>query len=436
MTRILILGGGFAGVYAALEMERKLARRKDVEITLVNRENFILFTPMLHEVAASDLHLTHIVNPLRKMLRHVKFLQASVKSIDCAARCVTVSHGSDSHSHDLPYDHLVIGLGSTTNFFNLPGLEKHSLTMKTLGDAIRLRNLLIERLEESEGECAAGSRQGMLTVVVAGGGFSGAETVAGINDFLRESVRFYPHLRENAVRVVLVHPGSVILPELGPELGAYAQQKLKERGVEILVNTRVLRADAAGVDLSDGQRIQTHTIVWTAGTSPSSLLATLPFEKEKGRLKTDPHMRVLGTQDVWALGDCASIPDLDTGTTFAPTAQNAIRQGVVLARNVQASIDNGTLKPFRFRTLGLLAAIGRRTGVANILGLQFSGFVAWFLWRTVYLSKLPGVEKKVRVALDWTLDLVFTKDIVQFQTQAAETLTTAEHEALIAAGHV
>jgi NADH dehydrogenase len=416
-------------------MERELARREDVEITLVNRENFILFTPMLHEVAANDLHLTHIVNPLRKMLQHVKFLQASVKEIDSRARRVTVSHGSDSHTHDLYYDHLVIGLGSTTNFFNLPGMEQHALTMKTLGDAIRLRNLLIERLEESEGECAAGARQGMLTVVVVGGGFSGAETVAGINDFLRDSVRFYPHLRQNAVRVVLIHPGTVILPELGPELGAYAQEKLKARGVEILVHTRVLRADAGGVQLNDGQRIETRTIVWTAGTSPSSLLATLPFEKEKGRIKTDSQLRVPSTPGVWALGDCASIPDPETGKPYPPTAQHAIRQGVVLARNVKASIDGGSLQPFRFRTIGLLAAIGRRTGVANILGVKFSGFLAWFLWRTVYLSKLPGLEKKVRVALDWTLDLFFSKDIVQFQTVSAEIVPAMEQEALTAARH-
>jgi NADH dehydrogenase len=415
--RILILGGGFGGLYAALELDRTIARRPDIEVTLVNRENFILFTPMLHEVAASDIDLTHIVNPIRKMLRHVNFFHAEVQRIDLENKSVRVAHSKDAHVHHLPYDYLVIALGCTTNFFSLPGLEQTAFTMKSLGDAIRVRNHLIEGLEAADFECAAGQRDSLLTVVVAGGGFSGVETIAGINDFLRGATRWYKHLSEKQVRVVLVHPGPVILPELGERLGAYAQKKLAQRGVEIHVNTRVAAVRGGDVELNDGTVIPTCTLIWTAGTSPHPLTGTLPCSTDRGRIKVNEFLEAEGAPDVWALGDCAVVPDPVTGKSYPPTAQHAIRQGKVLARNIAAAIDGGTKRPFRFATLGLLAAIGRRTGVANILGFQFSGFIAWFLWRSIYLAKLPRFEKKARVAIDWTLDLFFSKDLVQFQTE-------------------
>lgn len=420
-TRILILGGGFGGVYSALEFDRTIASRPDVEVTLVSRDNYILFTPMLHEVAASDLDLTHIVNPIRKMLRHVNFFHAQVESVDLENKTVRVAHSEVRHVHDLPYDHLVIALGNATNFFMMPGLEDFAFTMKSLGDAIEVRNHLIEMLEAADFECAAGDRGQLLTVVVAGGGFSGIETIAGINDFLREATRFYSHLTEKQIRVVVVHPGPVILPELGEELGAYAQKELAARGVEIRVNTRVKAihsTDSFGriVELSDGAMIPTRSLIWTAGTCAHALTGRLPCDNDRGRLTVDEYMRLNGWPGVWALGDCASVPDLTTGKSCPPTAQHAIRQGKALARNIAAQLDGRELKPFRFKTLGLLAAIGRRSGVASILGFRFSGFFAWFLWRGIYLAKLPRLEKKVRVALDWSLDLFFSKDLVQFHT--------------------
>ncbi|MDE3198687.1 MAG: NAD(P)/FAD-dependent oxidoreductase [Acidobacteriota bacterium] len=432
-TRILILGGGFGGLYAALELDRAIAKNPGLEVTLVNRENFILFTPMLHEVAASDLDLTHIVNPIRKLLKRVNFVHAEVCSIDLDARTVRITHAPGDHAHDLPYDHLVLALGCTTNFFGLPGLEESAFTMKSLGDAIRVRNHLIESLEAADFECAAGHRDELLSVVVAGGGFSGVETIAGINDFLRESTRWYSHLTEKQIRVVLVHPGDVILPELGEQLGRYAQKKLAERGVEIRVRTRVKTVREDSVELSDGACLPTRTLIWTAGTSPHPLVGALPCQIERGRVNVNEFLEVTGAPGVWALGDCANVPDPDTGKLYPPTAQHAIREGRVLARNIVASISGGPKKPFRFKTLGLLAAIGRRTGVANILGFQFSGFIAWFLWRGIYLSKLPRIEKKVRVALDWTLDLFFSKDLVQFHTHRSEFLKTRE-DSLSSAG--
>jgi NADH dehydrogenase len=424
--RVLILGGGFGGLYTALELDRTIGKRQDIEITLVNRDNFILFTPMLHEVAASDIDLTHIVNPIRRMLRHVNFFHADVRGIDLANKTVRVAHSANEHVHDLPYDQLVIALGCTTNFFRLPGLEETAFTMKSLGDAIRVRNHLIEGLEAADFECAAGHRDELLTVVVAGGGFSGVETIAGINDFLREATRHYKHLSEKQIRVVLVHPGAAILPELGETLGRYTQKKLAARGVEIRVNTRVAAVREGSVELNDGTVIPTCTLIWTAGTSGHPLCGGLPCTAEHGRIKVDEFMQVDGWPGVWSLGDCASVPDVTTGKPCPPTAQHAIRQGKVLAQNIVATLDGRAKKQFRFRTLGLLAAIGRRAGVANILGMQFSGFLAWLLWRSIYLAKLPRLEKKTRVALDWTLDLFFSKDLVQFRTERSHTMSAPD----------
>ncbi|NUO83583.1 NAD(P)/FAD-dependent oxidoreductase [candidate division KSB1 bacterium] len=426
-TKIVILGGGFGGLYTALELEKTLARDPDIEITLVNHENFFLFTPMLHEVAASDLDMTHIVNPIRKLLKRVRFFAGDVESIDLDNKRVRVFHGEDEHHHELEYDHLVLALGAITNFFKLPGLEERALTMKSLGDAIELRNRMIALLEESDFECAQDLRRRLLTFVVAGGGFAGVETVAAMNDFLREACDFYPHLHAEQIRVVLVHPGAVILPELGEKLGAYAQKKLAERNVEMRVNTRVAGVTEEGVRLSHGEMIPTSTIVWTAGTSPHPLLDTLACEKEKGRIVVDATLAVPNHAGVWALGDCAVIPDPKTGKAYPPTAQHAIREGRVLAQNLKAAIRGGKRKPFEFKTIGLLASIGRRTGVAQILGRNFSGFMAWWLWRTIYLSKLPRFEKKVRVAVDWTLDLLFSKDLVQFKTHRAPTVSHTLH---------
>jgi NADH dehydrogenase len=412
-TRVLILGGGFGGLYTALGLEKTVARDSGVRVTLVNRENHSLFTPMLHEVAASDLDMTHIVNPVRKLLKHVSFFNGEVQQIDLAAKRVTVVHGKQRHAHELDYDYLVIALGSTTNFFGMADLERHALTIKSLSDAIYLRNHLIDLLEQADFECMAGARPQLLTVVVAGGGFAGTETVAAINDFLRESVRFYRHLSRDWIRVILVHPGETILPELGPKLGEYAQKKLAKRNLEIRLNTKVTQVDDNAVHLSDGSSIPTQTLIWTAGTSPNPLVGMLPCQLDRGRVVANEYLELPDWPGVWALGDCAATVDRNTGHPYPPTAQHAVRQGRTAAKNVAAAIRGGQKTAFSFSTLGLLAAIGRRTGVAEILGTNFSGFSAWFLWRSIYLSKLPRSEKKLRVALDWTLDLLFSKDIVK-----------------------
>jgi NADH dehydrogenase len=426
--RILILGGGFSGLYTALELEKKFDRSAEIEITLVNKDNFFLFTPMLHEVAASDLDLAHIVNPVRKLLRKVIFFNGDVESIDLNEKNVVVSHGDDHHHHDLQYDYLVLALGSITNFFNLPGLKERALTMKTLGDAIHLRNRMIANLEEADFECCTTKRKTLLTFVVAGGGFAGVETVASMNDFLRSAIRYYRHLKEEMLRIVLVHPGAYILPELGEELGRYSEKILRKRNVNVRTNIRVKSIEGEAVQLSDGTMFQAGTVVWTAGTSPNPLLSSLPCEKERGRVKVNEFLEVPGWSGVYALGDCAVITDPKTGMPYPPTAQHALREGKVAAQNLIADLSGGKKKPFIFSTIGLLASIGRRTGVARIFGKNFSGFLAWWMWRTIYLSKLPGFEKKLRVALDWTLDLIFSKDLVQFLTFRAPIVSHTEEK--------
>jgi NADH:ubiquinone reductase (H+-translocating) len=408
--RILILGGGFGGIYAALELERILRVRADIEVTLVTRDNYFLFTPMLHEVAASDLDMNAIVNPIHKMLRRVRTFSGSIQTIDLERKSVSVTHGFESHAHELQYDHLILALGSSTNFFGIPGLQGSALTIKTVNDAVVLRNRLITQLEEANSECAAEGRQPLLTFVVAGAGFAGVETLGAINDFVRESIRFYPNLNPNLVRTVLISSEEFVLPELGAKLGAYAQKKLTARGIEIVAGARVTRLCGGEVELSDGRKIRANTLVWTPGNAPNPLIATLPLPESSGRVRVNEYLEVQSYPGVWALGDCALIPDLKTGEFHPPTAQHAIREGRCVARNVAAEIFGGKKKPFAFTTLGRLAAIGHRTGVANVFGINFSGFPAWWLWRTVYLLKLPRFEKKVRVALGWTLDLFFAKD--------------------------
>jgi len=410
--RIVILGGGFGGVYAAMQLEKLLARENAVEVCLVSRDNFFLFTPMLHEIAASDLEITNIVNPLRKLLRQIEVIVGDVHQIDLPAKRVLISCDPHNYPQQIGYDHLVLALGSVTNFHNLPGSAEFALPMKSLSDAIRLRAQVLRHMEEANSQCNLSDRQSLLTFVVAGGGFAGVETVAALNDFVREALPFYPSVREEMLRVILVHSGPVILPELGEALGRYTQKVLTGRGVDIRLNTRVKGVTEENVSLLDSSSIPTRNLVWTAGTAPSPLIFSLPCMKAGGRLLVDQFLRVPDWPNLWAVGDCAFVPDMrNPGKSHPPTAQHAMREGKIVAQNIVAALVDRPLKSFSFRTIGLLASIGRRMGVARIFGFNFSGFFAWWLWRTVYLSKLPGLDKKIRVAFDWTLDLLFPKDV-------------------------
>ena len=412
-TRIVIAGGGFAGLYAAMHFEKRLARRADVEVTLISRENFILFTPMLHEIAAGDLYPGDIVNPLRRILRHVKVVEADVQAIDLDLRRIHCVGGVADHELEFEFDHLLLTLGSETNFFNMDGVRDWAVTMKNLADASLLRNRMVALLEEAVLQTDDEARRELLTFVTAGGGFSGAETTGAVNDFVRETVRYYPQLSEELIRVVVVHPGNFLLPELGEELGRYAEVKLRERKVEVIKGPRVANYDGLVVTLSDGTSIPARTLIWTAGVKPSPVIASLPCEKERGRLLVSEYMAVTGVPGLWAAGDCAAVPILDTENFHPPTAQHGLREGVVVAKNIEATILDRPLKPFSFKMLGQLASIGHHTGVAMVFGIKFSGFIAWCFWRSVYLMKLPRLAKKLRVMASWTLDIFFGQEIEQ-----------------------
>ncbi|HKQ37734.1 MAG TPA: NAD(P)/FAD-dependent oxidoreductase [Verrucomicrobiae bacterium] len=415
-TRIVIAGGGFAGLYAAKYLDKRLARRSDIEVTLISRENFILFTPMLHEVAAGDLSPGDIVNPLRRLLRHVNVVQAEVNAIDLTAKKVRCIAGIKDMELEFEFDHLLLGIGSETNFFNLQGARDWAVTMKSLSDAALLRNRMVALLEEASLERDEARRKELLTFVAAGGGFAGVETIGAVNDFVRESLKFYPALHEESIRVVVVHPGKFILPELGEDLGRYAEEKLSERKVEIIKGLRVADYDGSVVKLSDGTAIPAITLIWTAGVKPVAAIASLDCKKERGRVLVDEYLRVPGIKGLWACGDCAAVPDGAADQFFPPTAQHGMREAITAAKNIEATILGDPLKPFVFTTLGQLATIGRRTGVAMIFGLKFSGLIAWAMWRGIYLMKLPRMAKKIRVLMDWTLDLLFGREIEQLIT--------------------
>jgi NADH dehydrogenase len=413
MTRIVILGGGFAGTSAALRLEQIFARDANVEIVLVDAENFSLFTPLLPEVPSGSIEPKHIVSPLRALLRRTVVRQAEVKEVDLEKRTVVACHCGACPLFPIRYDHLVLALGGVTNFFGLPGVAEHALTMKSLADASALHAHVIGQFEHADLQSDPTARRELMTFVVAGGGFAGVETVAELNDFVRGAGRYYPHVRPEDVRVVLVHSGTRILPEVSESLSEYALRKLRSQGVEVMLGARIAGCTGDQVQLEEGEAIPTRTLVWTAGVAPSPLLDMLDVPRlPNGKVETEATLQVKDLPGVWALGDCAAIPDLATGKICPPTAQHALRQGRQMAENVAASILELPLREFRFKPIGLLAGLGRRSAVAEIRGFKFSGFIAWWLWRTVYLLKLPGFERKVRVALDWTLDLFFPPDIV------------------------
>jgi NADH:ubiquinone reductase (H+-translocating) len=421
-TRILILGGGFGGVYTALTLEKLLKaeiRRGDVEVGLVSRENYIVFQPMLPEVISGSIGLLDTIAPIRRLCPNTNLYTRAVECIDLDHRRVASAAGFGSRQHHLYYDHLVLALGNVTSFAGVPGLAEYALPFKYLGDALALRNRVIHTLEEADIEPDADVRRPLLTFVVAGGGFSGVEAVAELNDFVRAAAGSFRNLRGDEIRVVLLHAGPLILPELPPSLAYFAQRLLVRRGVEIRLQTRLAGATADAALLADGDRIATRTLVSTVPSGPNPLVAMLPVKMERGRIAVDTGLEVLDRPGVWAVGDCAAAYDGTTGELCPPTAQHATRQAVHAARNIVAALRGEPKRAFAFTALGKMGSLGRRSAVAEILGVKLSGFLAWWVWRTIYLMKLPGLDRKIRVATDWTLDLLLPTDIVQLKTDRA-----------------
>ena len=432
--RIVILGGGFGGVSTAQRLEHLLAHRPDVSVTLVSDSNFLLFTPMLAEVASSSLVARHVAAPLRAACPRTTIRRATVEAIDLEARSVRIRASTDAQAEALPYDELVVAVGAVPAFHGLPGVSERAFTLKSLADATDLRDHVIQLLDRAEAEPDADTRRRMLTFAVAGGGFAGVELVAELHDLVHGVLIYYPRIDEAELRFVLVHSRDRILPELTDGLGAYALERLRRRDIECSLGVRVRGASGGEVSLSDGSSISTETFVWTAGNEPAALAQALASHGDGGALVTDGTLRVIGHDHIWAVGDCARIPDPDVAGQYCPpTAQHALRQGRQAAENIVAAIDGRPTSPFRFRSIGMLVVLGRNTAAAEIRGLRFSGLFAWFMWRGIYLAKMPGFEKKVRVLADWSLDLVFPRDIVVVGTAVARArgapgVAEAEHE--------
>ena len=421
--RIVILGGGFAGMKSAECLEQELRKDPSVSITLVSENNALLFTPMLAEVAGSSLEPSHISTPLRTTLHRTEFIRARVTGVDLENRKVKLDAGptgGESCESELSYDHIVFALGAISNYLGLSNVQRLAFDFKSLIDAIRIRNHVIEMFERADRERDPEARKSVLTFVVAGGGFAGVELAGALNDFSRGILADYPNLQNGEVRIVLVHARDRILPELSESLARYAQSRMEMRGVEFWLNTRLTDARENVVVLSDGE-IAAETLIWTAGTAPNPLTKTLSLEKDKrGALIVDKDLSVPGYAGVWALGDCAAVVDAKTDKPCPPTAQFALREAARLAKNIRASLEGRTAKDFHFDSLGALCVVGHQTACAELTlpfarnkSMRFSGLLAWFMWRGIYLGKLPSLERKIRVLVDWTVELFFPKDIVQ-----------------------
>ena len=416
MPVIVIIGGGFAGIAVARRLEQRL-HPGEGEIVLLSRENYTLFTPMLPEVTSGELEVRHVVTPVRTQLRRTQFVLADVDEIDVGQRAVRYNHVLTRRRVVQPYDHVVLALGSSTSDFGLPGVAEHTWPLKTLDDADVLRNRLVWSLELADTIDDDARRDRLLTLVVVGGGFTGVETAGEITELFRSVLRFYKRLQGHRVRVMLVEAGPTLLAGLPAKMGTYSRRVLERRGVEVLTGDGVAAADEGGLTLQSGRRIESETIVWSAGVKPSPTIAkeTTLAKTRRGAIETAADMSVPGVDGVWALGDCASIPD-ETGGHYPMTAQHAIREGPRLADNIVAVLRGLPTKPFRYRTLGMMAALGGRKAVAQLPGDRvITGFVAWFFWRTYYLLRLPGLDRKMRVAFDWTLELLFPRDTAELR---------------------
>jgi NADH dehydrogenase len=421
--RIMILGGGFAGMRTAECLEKQFQGDPGVSIVLVSDTNALLFTPMLAEVAGSSLEPSHISTPLRTSLYRTEFIRARVAQIDLEGRRVildTKHPGGTAPRSEVSYDQLVLALGSVSNYLGMANIEKLAFNFKSLLDAIRIRNHVIEMFECADREPDSGVRRTLLTFVIAGGGFAGVELAGALNDFAHGILADYPNLHPEDLSVVLVHSRDRILPELSDSLARYAQARMEARGVTFRLNTRLADANPGVVVLSDGE-IRAQTLVWTAGTAPNPLLNLLPVETDKrGALVVENTLELRGHPGVWALGDCAAVADAKSGKLCPPTAQFALREAEVLAKNIRADLQGRPKQSFHFDSLGALCVVGHQTACAELAipfvnhkSVRFSGLSAWLMWRAIYLAKLPGLERKIRVLVDWTIELFFPRDIVQ-----------------------
>jgi len=416
---IVILGGGFAGMTTARELEDLFGPDRSVTITLVSEANALLFTPMLAEVAGSSLEPSHISTPIRTSLRRTQVIRGHVQGVDLDRRRIEVA-AEGVGVRELGFDQLVFALGAVSNYFGLKNVQELAFDFKTLIDAIRIRNHVIDMFEQADRDTDPELRRERLTFVVAGGGFAGAELAGALNDFSRGILADYPNIHSEDLQVVLVHARERILPELSESLGRYAQESMTLRGVRFRLNCRLNECGPGKVLLSDGE-MRTRTLIWTAGTAPNPLLRTLSLKTDRrGAAIVDNTMAVPERPGIWALGDCAALQDAKTGKPCPPTAQFALREARLLAKNIRATLQGRHPEGFHFDSLGALCVVGHHTACAELTipftrgkTMRFRGLFAWLLWRGIYLGKLPGLERKIRVLSDWVVELFFPRDIVQ-----------------------
>lgn len=446
--RVLILGGGFGGVNVAMGLQKILKDRTDIEIAIVNEENYTVFQPMLAEVISGSIGILDTAVAIRDLCPHANLYVRKVESIDVERKVVITSHTFRPQMEEIPYDHLVLALGTLENFAIIRGLPEHGLHFKNQGDALVLRNHLIHIMEQADVERDSDLRRQMLTFVVAGGGFSGVEAIAEMNDYVHGVAHRYPNINSKEVKMVLLQGGDRLLPEMPESLSHYTLRALRSRGVEVRLQSRLEAVTGEEAILGDGTRIRTKTVVAAIAAAPNPVIMALPCPKSetrRGRIVVDPFLEVPGYPGIWALGDCAHVIDAKTGEDCPPTAQYAMREGHCLAHNIVVTLDGKPQEKrgFSFKSLGLLASLGHHSAVAQMLPYRFlgkkdssgrrqgflvAGRLAWFMWRFIYWSKLPGFNRKCHVAVDWFLNFFLRQDIVNVNIAPSQSLSREHFE--------
>jgi len=414
--RIVILGGGFAGVNTALELAKRCAGVLPVQVTLVSENNFFLFTPMLAEAATGAVETRHVLYPIRPLCGPwgIEFGEMSVESVDLERRRLIARHSRSPVRQQVHYDKLVLALGAAPNVAMAPGAAEHALTFKGVGDAVKIRNRVIDLFEAAALTDDPWTRRRLLTFVVVGAGHAGTELMAALEELARGILlRHYPTIPPDSIRLVLV--GSAILPQTATNLAQYTKERLLSRGIE-LETTRAAKVSADGLALQDGRLIESHCVIWTAGNRVSPVVADLPLAKARdGRLLVNEFFEVQGVRHVYALGDNAAQTDPHTGQPYVATAQVALRQARALARQLEAELTGRERPPFKFKVLGEMVPLSRHTAVADLSGMKLVGFPAWWIWKTVYMLKLPTLASRLRVVLDWTVELFFERDVSELK---------------------
>ena len=421
--KVVVVGGGFAAVQFAKTLRSKL-RASECDILLFSRENHMVFHPLLADVAGASINPDAAAAPLRQMLPGVECRTERVQRIDLSSSEIEFDDGNGALTR-LHYDHVVVACGAESNLGIIPGMSDHAFAFKVMRDAVELRQQIVRQMESAEAATDPNLRRWHLSFIIVGAGFSGVEVAGEINELVRSSTRFYQNFRKQDVVVSLVHSQDQILPEVAPKLREFARKKMEKAGITMLLNTRAVAATHEGVELNDGRMLKGGTIVCTIGTAISSTVQGLDVPKERGRIRTTPEMRIEGQTNAWAIGDCAYIINAFDNKPAATTAQFAERQGRQAALNVVRILKTEPTQPFRFKALGQLCNIGGYQAVAEMLGVHISGFVAWFLWRGVYLFKLPTWSRRIKVGLDWSWDVLFPRDLSFLNTDTTQQATHA-----------